>query len=83
MLLGWLMLTTLYGLDSGEKVKIRGLITGRAGDTLVVKTTDSTVTVVLTDERKVQKPMSLGICKTRTKYCYEPIRDSGCFEALL
>jgi hypothetical protein len=26
-----LMLTTLYGLDNGEKVKIRGLITGRNG----------------------------------------------------
>ncbi len=68
MLLGWLMLTTLYGLDNTEKVKIRGLITGRTGDTLVVKTTDGNVTVVLTDETKVQKPKGLGLRKTHMSF---------------
>lgn len=51
--LSCLMLTTLHGLDSSEKVKIKGLITGRTGDALIVKTADSSVTVALTDDTKV------------------------------
>ena len=37
-LLSCLMLTTLHALDNSEKVKIKGLITGRTGDALIVKT---------------------------------------------
>jgi outer membrane protein OmpA-like peptidoglycan-associated protein len=49
-----------YGAD---KTKISGLITGRTGETLIVKTTDGNVTVVLTDDTKVQQPKGLGVRK--------------------
>jgi len=51
-----------YGASNGEKVKINGLITGRAGEDLVVKTWGGDiVTVVLNDDTKVQKPKGLGL----------------------
>lgn len=50
----------------GDKTKIKGLITGRTGDTIVLKTTDgSSVTVTLDDETKVQQPKGLGLRKTQ------------------
>ena len=63
--LSCLMLTILHGLDSSEKLKIKGLIAGRTADALIVKTADSSVTLVLTDDTKVQKPKGLGLRKTR------------------
>jgi len=68
VVLSWLMLTAVYGLDNSEKTKIHGLITGRTGDALVVKTADSSVTVVLTDDTKVQKPKGLGLRKTQMSF---------------
>jgi OmpA-OmpF porin, OOP family len=48
----------------GDKTKVKGLITARAGDTIVLKTTDgSSVTVVLDDDTKVQQPKGLGVRK--------------------
>jgi OOP family OmpA-OmpF porin len=67
-LLGWLTLATLHGLDNSEKVKVRGLITGRTGETLRVKTDDGNVTVVLTDNTKVRKPKGLGLRKTEMSF---------------
>jgi OOP family OmpA-OmpF porin len=53
-----------YGISNGEKVKINGLITGRNGDTLTVRTLESgNVVVVLTDDTKVQQPK--GLLKVR------------------
>jgi outer membrane protein OmpA-like peptidoglycan-associated protein len=53
-----------YGVSNGEKVKISGLITGRNGDTLTVRTlTSGNVVVVLTDDTKVQQPK--GLLKVR------------------
>jgi hypothetical protein len=49
-----------YGAD---KTKVSGLITGRTGETLILKTVDGNVTVVLTDDTKVQQPNGLGIRK--------------------
>jgi OOP family OmpA-OmpF porin len=47
-----------------EKTKIKGLITARTGDTIVLKTTDGgNVTVTLDDDTKVQKPKGLGVRK--------------------
>jgi outer membrane protein OmpA-like peptidoglycan-associated protein len=55
---------SLYGRGDGDKVKIKGLITTRTGETLTVKTqAGSTVTVVLTDDTKVQQPKGLGVRK--------------------
>jgi outer membrane protein OmpA-like peptidoglycan-associated protein len=61
------MTTTLaYGQSKADKVKIKGLITQRTGDSLVVKTFDgANVAVVLTDDTKVQKPKGLGLRRTQ------------------
>jgi outer membrane protein OmpA-like peptidoglycan-associated protein len=68
VLLAWLTLATLHALDNSQKVKIRGLITGRTGETLKVKTPDGNVTVVLTDDTKVRKPKGLGLRKTEMSF---------------
>jgi OOP family OmpA-OmpF porin len=48
----------------GDKTKVKGLITARAGDTIVLKTTDGgSMTVVLDDDTKVQQPKGLGVRK--------------------
>jgi OmpA-OmpF porin, OOP family len=67
-LLCWITPGPLYGGDNGEKVKVRGLITERTGETLTVKTADGKVTVVLTDDTKVQKPKGLGLRKTQMSF---------------
>jgi len=53
-----------YGASNGEKVKVKGLITTRTGETLTMKTADAgNVIVVLTDDTKVQQPKGLGLRK--------------------
>jgi OmpA-OmpF porin, OOP family len=53
-----------YGVSNGEKVKVKGLITTRTGETLTVKTASSeNVVVVLTDTTKVQQPKAVGFRK--------------------
>ena len=48
----------------GDKIKVKGLITARTGDTVVLKATDGTsVTVTLDDDTKVQQPKGLGMRK--------------------
>jgi outer membrane protein OmpA-like peptidoglycan-associated protein len=48
----------------GEKTKVKGLITARTGDAIVLKTSDgTTVTVTLDDDTKVQQPKGLGVRK--------------------
>jgi outer membrane protein OmpA-like peptidoglycan-associated protein len=48
----------------GEKTKVKGLITARNGDTIVLKTTEGTsMTVTLDDDTKVQQPKGLGVRK--------------------
>ena len=52
------------GVTAGEKVKASGLITGRSGEDLTVKTNDmGNITVVLTDDTKVEQPK--GLLKVR------------------
>lgn len=48
----------------GEKTKVKGLITARTGDTIVMTTTEGSVTVTLDDDTKVQQPKGLGLRKT-------------------
>jgi len=49
-----------YGVTSGEKVKASGLITGRDGESLTLKTQNAgDLVVVLTDDTKVQSPKGL------------------------
>jgi OOP family OmpA-OmpF porin len=64
----WIGLSAAYASDPGQKVKVRGLITDRTGDTLTVKTADGNVTVLLTDETKAQKPKGLGIRKAQMSF---------------
>ncbi len=53
-----------YGASNGEKTKVTGIITGRTGETLTIKTMDAgNVTVVLNDDTKVQQPKGLGLRK--------------------
>jgi outer membrane protein OmpA-like peptidoglycan-associated protein len=54
----------LSAYAQGEKTKVKGLITARTGDVIVLKTTDgSIVNVTLDDDTKVQQPKVLGIRK--------------------
>jgi OOP family OmpA-OmpF porin len=56
--------TWMSAYAQGDKTKIKGLITARTGDTIVLKTTDgSSVTVTLDDDTKVQQPKGLGMRK--------------------
>jgi OOP family OmpA-OmpF porin len=51
-----------YGATNGEKVKVKGLITTRTGETLTLKTsTAGNMVVVLTDDTKVQQPKGIGL----------------------
>lgn len=54
-----LNLVSAFGVNSGEKVKSKGVITSRAGDALTVKTADGPYTVVLNSDTKVQQPLGL------------------------
>jgi len=47
-----------YGASNGNKVKVKGLITGRDGENLTLRATDGSgnIVVVLTDDTKVQQP---------------------------
>ncbi len=55
--------------DNNEAVKVKGLITNRTGETLTVKTPEgNSVTVVLTDLTRVQKPKGLGLRKTQMSF---------------
>lgn len=57
--------TLAYGASKADNVKVKGLITGRTGETLTVKAWGGgNVVVVLTDDTKVQKPKGLGLRKT-------------------
>jgi OOP family OmpA-OmpF porin len=58
----WCLLAGLaYGTSNGEKTKVQGLIAARTGETLVLSTDSGNVTVVLTDDTKVQQPKGLGL----------------------
>jgi OOP family OmpA-OmpF porin len=64
VLLCCLAVGSVYGRGDGDKVKIRGMITTRTGESLTVRTQDGgSVTVVLTDDTKVQQPKGLGLRK--------------------
>jgi OmpA-OmpF porin, OOP family len=62
-LLCCLLIGLAYGASNGEKVKIKGVIATRTGETLIVSTGSGNVTVVLTDDTKVQQPKGLGMRK--------------------
>src|ERR1700751_3118369 len=51
-----------------EEMKARGLIVGRTGDTLAVKTGYGNITVVLADSPKGKKPKGLELRKTQMSF---------------
>jgi hypothetical protein len=48
-----------FGATSGDKVKNKGVITLRAGDTLTVKTSEGDFTVTINSDTKIQHPVGL------------------------
>src|SRR5882757_2999023 len=48
-----------FGASSGDKVKNRGVITLRSGDTLTVKTSEGDFTVTINSDTKIQHPVGL------------------------
>jgi OmpA-OmpF porin, OOP family len=55
---------TAFAASNGEKAKVSGVITGRSGESLTIKSADgSSVVVVLDDNTKVQQPKGLGMRK--------------------
>ena len=72
VLLCCLSVAVAYGASNGEKVKAKGLITTRTGETLTMKTAaGGSLTVVLTDSTKVQQPKGIGLRKKEMV----PIKD--------
>jgi outer membrane protein OmpA-like peptidoglycan-associated protein len=64
LLLCCFALSVANGASKEDKVKIKGLITGRTGETLTMKTAASgNVVVVLDDATKVQQPKGMGLRK--------------------
>lgn len=54
-LIGLLLLMSATAFaGSGDKAKVKGMISGRTGETLIVKSADGNVTVVLDDNTKTQ-----------------------------
>jgi OOP family OmpA-OmpF porin len=61
-----LVLVATLPLVAADKPEVKGLITGRTGETLNVKTADgNTVVVVLSDDTTVQQPKGLGVRKKK------------------
>ena len=67
IIVGLLMVSFVAWMSAyaqGDNTKVKGLITARTGDTIVLKTTDGTsMTVTLDDDTKVQQPKGLGVRK--------------------
>ena len=63
-LLAMVLLTSLFSF--GDKAKVKGMITGRTGETLIVKGADGSTTVVLTDDTVTKDDRGLfGLDKQR------------------
>ncbi len=56
----FLALGSTFAVTNGEKVKSKGVIINRVGDTIIVKTADGPYTVVLSSDTKVLQPVGLG-----------------------
>ena len=63
-LLAVCFLVAASAFSAAQNVKVKGMISGRTGDTLIVNNQDgSKTTVVLDDSTKVQQPKGLGLRK--------------------
>jgi len=57
-LMGLFLLTSVFALG-GDKAEVKGMITARTGETLIVKSGNGTTTVVLTDDTKTKDDKGL------------------------
>src|SRR5579863_4608124 len=62
-LLAVCFLVAASAFSAAQNVKVKGMISGRTGETLVLSTPDGNTTVVLDDDTKVQQPKGLGMRK--------------------
>ncbi|PYX40148.1 MAG: OmpA family protein, partial [Acidobacteria bacterium] len=64
--MAFFILVSLAALGaSGDKAKVKGMIIARAGETLVVKTSEGNVTVVLADDTRTKDNTGLfGLDRT-------------------
>ncbi len=62
-LLAVCFLVAASAFSAAQNVKVKGMISGRTGETLILSTPDGNVTVVLDDSTKVQQPKGLGMRK--------------------
>jgi OmpA-OmpF porin, OOP family len=62
-LLAVCFLVAVSAFSAGQNVKVKGMISGRTGETLILNTSDGNVTVVMDDSTKVQQPKGLGARK--------------------
>jgi len=62
-LLAVCFLVAASAFSAAQNVKVKGMISGRTGETLILSTTDGNVTVVMDDSTKVQQPKGLGMRK--------------------
>jgi outer membrane protein OmpA-like peptidoglycan-associated protein len=58
----------LIGMSAQDESTIKGMITGRTADTLVVRSADATQEITLTDSTKVQTPKGLGLRKQQMSW---------------
>jgi len=56
-------LVAASAFSAAQNVKVKGMISGRTGETLILSTPDGNTTVVLDDSTKVQQPKGLGMRK--------------------
>ena len=62
-LLAVCFLVTISAFSAAQNVKVKGMISGRTGETLILNTDNGNATVVLDDNTKVQQPKGLGARK--------------------
>ena len=56
-------LVAASAFSAAQNVKVKGMISGRTGESLILSTADGNVTVVMDDSTKVQQPKGLGMRK--------------------
>ena len=62
-LLAVCFLVAVSAFSTAQNVKVKGMISGRTGETLILNTADGNATVTLDDNTKVQQPKGLGLRK--------------------
>jgi len=56
-------LVAASAFSAAQNVKVKGMISGRTGESLILSTADGNLTVVMDDSTKVQQPKGLGMRK--------------------